>query len=164
MQAPSPTPFDITDIPHIAWVPSVYVWGGAAVIVAVAALVGMKLSRVSTPRVRNGALLQALVRDLERASAGRTAAHAERALLIAKRIATVACEPACAQMSPDELRNRGRTAKEPSEKALFTALAHLEEALYQPASPLRDSQIAEQACSLGRLGSELVSAQARSPK
>jgi hypothetical protein len=164
MPAPAQTPFDITDIPHIAWVPSMYVWAGAFVVILFAALLGAAFSRSKTPRARAGKLLQALVRDLERTCAGGTTAHAARALLIAKRIAAVTCEPLCAQMSPDELRNRARTTSEPIEIALFNGLAHLEEALYQEPSALRDSRIAEHLCALGRLGSELVSARARRPQ
>lgn len=164
MPPTSPTPFDITDIPYIAWVPSIYVWAGAFVITIAAALLGMALSRARSPGRKAGKLLAALLVDLERSSAGGTVADAQRALLLAKRIAAVTCEPVCAQMSPNELRQRAHRSAGPAEQALFTALAHLEETLYQPASPLRDSSLSEQLCSLGRLGSELVAAHTRGPQ
>jgi hypothetical protein len=130
-------------------------------IVLAAALLGLAFSSARSPRRGSGKLLAALLSDLERSSAGSTVADAQRALLLAKRIAAVSCEPACTQMSPAELRQRASRATEPSEQALFTALAHLEETLYQPATPLRDSSLSQQLCSLGRLGAELVAAHQR---
>lgn len=164
MPEPSPTPFDITDIPHIAWVPGPSVWAGAFIILAAATVIVLALSRSRQPRRRTGKLLEALVLDLESVSASGTISQADRALLIAKRITTVACEPQCSQMSPNELRQRARASSESAEQELLIALAHLEEVLYQPASALRDSVVVEGLRSLGRLARELVTARMRSSR
>jgi hypothetical protein len=135
MSQPLTTPFDITEIPYMPWVPEPLVWAGAAMIFLSLTALLLFLTRSKRTERKHGRLLLALLAELQSASAQNDSIHTERALRIARRVTALLVEPMCTQMSPGELRLSGQRATEESAQVLLRSLADLEELLYQPLAP-----------------------------
>lgn len=136
-----PTPFDITDIPYMAWIPGSMAWLTALLMIATIAL-GAWLSQRRGPRQsKQGRLLASLLRDLQSLSDERGALYPDRALRLATRMVCTLEGQSWAALSPEELRRRSSSYADTPHKRIISCLADLHEILCQPETDGRMSRI-----------------------
>jgi hypothetical protein len=135
---PIPEPYDITDIPHIAWVPGLSVWG--ALLVALA-LVAVAMWRKNTPRGIKGDLkiVDKLIAELKTTTNMSGEMSLERASRIARRIVSHISGRNVLELTGDELRASVTEHTPPILRRIIEAVASFEELGYSPSSPERDT-------------------------
>lgn len=147
---PIPEPYDITDIPHIAWVPGLTVWGA---IVAVLALAAVAIWRRNAPRRIKGdrKIVDSLIAELKVAANVRGEMSLERSSRIARRIISHISGRNVVELTGDELRASVTDETPPILKTIIDAVASYEELGYSPASPERDASARELVSKLASL-------------
>jgi hypothetical protein len=150
MNTPIPEPYDITDIPHIAWVPGVAAWG--AILIALA-LMAAVIWRRNTPRRIKGDLkvVDKLITELKATTNVGGELSLERASRIARRIVSHISGRNVLELTGDELRASITEETPPILKRIIEAVASFEELGYSPASPQRDTSARKLASQLATL-------------
>lgn len=138
MQTPIPQPYDITDIPHIAWVPGAATW--SALVVALAAITFLVWRR-NHPHTDRAAkkFLDSLVRELQSAASSKEL-NVERASRAARRVASHVTGINLAELGSDELRSYPTENLAPSLRQILLAVASVEDVRYSPPSGERDAK------------------------
>lgn len=150
MHTPMPEPYDITDIPHIAWVPGIAAWGAILVGLALMAVV---IWRRNTPRRIKGdvKVVDKLITELKATARAQGEMSLERASRIARRIVSYISERNVLELTGDELRASITEDTSPVLRRIIEAVASFEELGYSPASPERDTSARELALQLANL-------------
>ncbi len=135
---PIPTPYDITEIPHVAWEPGAWSWLGLIALLAIVAL--RAYGTLGSFRDRKGArLVNDLFAELMATSKGQSAISLERASRIGRRLASHLSGINLAELSCDELKAYPAEELPHSLRDAITSLALMEELGYSPPSPERDT-------------------------
>jgi hypothetical protein len=147
---PIPEPYDITEIPHIAWVPGLSVWG--ALLVALA-LVAVAMWRKNTPRGIKGDLkiVDKLIAELKTTTNMSGEMSLERASRIARRIVSHISGRNVLELTGDELRASVTEETPPILRRIIEAVASFEELGYSPSSPERDTAARDLTATLANL-------------
>ncbi|MEY4668303.1 MAG: hypothetical protein RL518_1002 [Pseudomonadota bacterium] len=150
MQTPIPEPYDITDIPHIAWVPGLATWVGIVVALTLAAAV---VWRRNTPRQPKGDLriVDKLIAELKATATVTGEMTIERASRIARRIVSHMSGRNVLELTGEELRASVTEETPPRLRRIIDALASFEEIGYAPSSPQRDASARDLASRLANL-------------
>jgi hypothetical protein len=150
MRTPIPEPYDITDIPYIAWVPGLTAW---ALIAAVLALAAAIVWRRNSPRDASGDLtiVEKLISELKATANVSGEISLERASRIARRIVSHISGRNVLELTGDELRASIPEESPPIFTSIIEAVASFEELGYSPASPQRDASARELASRLAKL-------------
>jgi hypothetical protein len=147
---PIPEPYDITDIPHIAWVPGFTAW---AAILSILAIAAASVWRRNTPRTMKGDLkiVDKLIAELKACATVYGEMSLERASRIARRIVSHISGRNLLELTGDELRSSVTDETPPILRKIIDAVASFEELGYSPASPQRDASARELASQLANL-------------
>jgi hypothetical protein len=147
---PIPEPYDITDIPHIAWVPGLTTWGALLVILA---LVAAAIWRRNTPRGSKGDLkiVDKLIAELKTTTNMRGEMSLERASRLARRIVSHISGRNVLELTGDELRASIKEETPQILRRVIEAVASFEELGYSPSSPQRDTAARELTATLASL-------------
>jgi hypothetical protein len=147
---PIPEPYDITEIPHIPWVPGLAAW--VAITVALA-LVATMMWRRNSPRATRGDLrvVDKLIADLKATTSARGEMSLERASRIARRLVSHISGQHVMELTGEELRATITEETPPLLKETIEAVASFEELGYAPASTQRDTAARELATRLTTL-------------
>jgi uncharacterized membrane protein YccC len=138
METPIPQPYDITDIPHIAWVPGPATWCG--VILTLAALTFIVWRRKNPHNERAAKrLLDSLVKELQSAAASEHVS-VERISRAARRVGSHLTDINLAELTSDELRTYPTEALTPSLREILLSVAAVEDVGYAPPSSERDAK------------------------
>jgi hypothetical protein len=138
MPTPTLQPYDITDIPHIAWVPGPATWGG--VILALAALTYVVWRRKNPHTDRDAKrFLDSLVRELQSAASSKEV-NVERVSRAARRVASHLTSINLTELGSDELRAYPAENLAPSLREILLAVAAVEDVRYSPPSGERDAK------------------------
>ena len=151
MVTPAPTPYDITDIPHIAWEPGILAWiilGAALAILAVRAFV----SPGAFKNRRERKVINALFKDLITTSASSEPISIERSARLGRRLASHLSAINRAELSCDELKAYPTEELPSSLRDAIYSLALIEELGYSP--PSNEREVAARAAVL-KLASQL---------
>jgi len=150
MNTPIPEPYDITDIPHIAWIPGIAAWGGILIALALIAAV---IWRRNTPRRSKGDLkvVDKLITELKATTNIGGELSLERASRIARRIVSYISGRNVLELTGDELRASINEETPPILKRIIQAVASFEELGYSPATSQRDTSARELALQLATL-------------
>lgn len=150
MRTPIPEPYDITDIPHIAWVPGITAWG---IILIALALIAAAIWRRNTPRRSKGDLkvVDKLITELKATANERGEMSLERASRISRRIVSYISGRNVVELTGDELRGSITDETPPILKQIIDVVASFEELAYSPASPQRDSSARDLTSNLANL-------------
>jgi hypothetical protein len=134
---PIPEPYDITDIPHIAWVPNAAAW---CVLGMVLALLAVVLWRRNTPRRGKGdiKIVDTMLAELKATTTLRGEIGLERASRISRRIVSHISGQNVLELTGEELRASISEGTPPLLKEIITAVASFEDLGYSPSSPQRD--------------------------
>lgn len=138
MQTPIPEPYDITEIPYIAWIPGASAWGIATLALALFALV---VWRRNHPRGPKGDLkiIDKMLQELQQAVKPTGNINVERTSRIARRLVSFISERNVTELTADELRASIEEGTAPSLRAIINAVAAFEEIGYAPPSPEREA-------------------------
>jgi hypothetical protein len=142
MRQQIPEPYDITDIPYIAWVPGTSAW--IAITAALALLAAYVWTR-NNPRAPRGDLkiIDKMIAELKAAVDATSGVHLERTSRIARRIVSHLSGQNVAERTGEELR-ASITEQTPTRLAeIITAVATFEEIGYAPPSPERERSARE---------------------
>ncbi len=138
MQTPIPEPYDITEIPYIAWVPGASAW-----LVALLGIIALALIvwRRNTPPSPKGdiKIIDKLLTELRHAVDPTGSINLERASRIARRLASHISGRNMAELTADELRASVEEESSARLRDIMRAVASFEEIGYAPPSPDRDS-------------------------
>jgi hypothetical protein len=150
MRTPIPEPYDITDIPYIAWVPSLSAWGGILLALAIVAAI---VWRRNNPRSSKGDLkiVDKLIADLKATAQVNGEINLERASRIARRTVSHISGRNVLELTGEELRASITEETPGILKRIIDAVASFEEIGYAPSSPERDTSARELALNLARL-------------
>ena len=150
MRTPIPEPYDITDIPYIAWVPGLTAW---ALIAATLALAAALVWRRNFPRKTSGdvRIVDQLISELNATASVSGEMSLERASRIARRTVSHISGRNVLELTGDELRASTTEESPPIFRSIIEAVASFEELGYSPASPQRDSSARELASKLAKL-------------
>lgn len=138
MRTPIPEPYDITDIPYIAWVPGASAWLIATLLLAVLALAAW---RKNNPRGPKGdiKIIDKMLVELRTAVEPSGTINVERASRIARRLTSFISGRNVTELTADELRASVEEDTPASLRAIIDAVASFEEIGYAPPSPDRDA-------------------------
>lgn len=138
MDTPIPQPYDITDIPHIAWVPGLVTWCG--ILLALGAL-ALLVWRRNNPRHERAAnqLFNAMVHEL-RAAASSEHVSVERISRTARRVGSHLTGINLTELTSDELRAYPPESIPPALREIMLAVAAVEDIGYAPPSPDRNAK------------------------
>ena len=138
MQTPIPEPYDITEIPYIAWVPDARAWGIA---VALLALLALYSWRKNNPRAPRGdiKIIDKMLAELRQTIAPERPVNLERSSRIARRVISHISGKNVAELTADELRASISEETPPTLGAIMRAVASFEEIGYAPPSQQRDA-------------------------
>ena len=151
MITPVPTPYDITDIPHIAWEPGILAW-----VILGATLAIFTLRTFISPgafKNRKGSkVINALFMDLITTSKSSEPISIERAARLGRRLASHLSAINLAELSCDELKAYPTEELPHSLRDAIHSLALIEELGYSP--PSTEREVAARAAVL-KLASQL---------
>jgi hypothetical protein len=138
MQTPIPEPYDITEIPYIAWIPGASAWGVAMLALAALAFI---VWRKNTPRSSKGdiKIIDKMLAELRQAVEPKSDINVERASRIARRLVSFISDRNVAELTADELRALLDEDTAPSLRAIIEAVASFEEIGYAPPSAEREA-------------------------
>lgn len=138
MQTPIPEPYDITEIPYIAWVPGLSAWGCALLGIT---LLALYVWRRNTPRPIRGdiKIIDKMLTELRQALEGSGGLNIERTSRIVRRIISHISNRNVAELTADELRASIQETTPPRLAAITRSVASFEEVGYSPPSPERDA-------------------------
>lgn len=138
MRPPIPEPYDITDIPYIAWVPGASAWALATTAIAVLAFV---VWRKNNPRGPRGdiKILDKMLAELRQAVEVRENINVERASRIARRLTSFISGRNVTELTADELRASIEEDTPATLRDIINAVASFEEIGYAPESPERNA-------------------------
>lgn len=142
MQQQIPEPYDITEIPHIAWVPGTSAWSAIAVgLLLLAAYVWTR----NTPRTARGDLkiIDKMIAELKASVSASTGSNLERTSRIARRLISHISGRNVAELTGEELRTSITEETPPRLAEIMNTVATFEEIGYAPPSPQRDSSARE---------------------
>lgn len=132
MNEPIPTPFDITDIPYIAWEPGPLSW-----IVLVSAFllfaVGIGAAALVARRRSPERALAGLLRQLADTRVHSPGLDCERFSRLCRRILSYLVELDLSGCTAQELRNLANASEDSRESEMLTIIATIEECAYAPA-------------------------------
>lgn len=138
MQTPIPEPYDITEIPYIAWVPGASAWLVAVVALSALALIVWRRNAPRTPR-GDIKIIDKMLTELRQAVEPAGSINLERASRIARRLASHISGRNMAELTADELRASVEDESSARLRDIMRAVASFEEIGYAPPSPDRDS-------------------------
>lgn len=128
-----PTPFDITDIPHIAWQPGASSWlVVGAMLVLAAFIVLMRSKRPKGPR--NAKVVELLLSEIQKASAITSTNDAQRLSHLVRRVVEYLSDVELSSLSAGELEIMSKTATPDCLAQTLGSLAALESSVYAPPS------------------------------
>lgn len=147
---PIPEPYDITEIPHIPWVPGAIAW---ATITVVLTLVAAMLWKGTSPRARKGDLkvVEQLIEELKSTTSAQGEMSLERASRIARRLVSHLSGQHVMELTGEELRQTITGGTPALLKETIEAVASFEELGYAPPSTERDTAARELASRLATL-------------
>jgi Domain of unknown function (DUF4381) len=138
MQTPIPEPYDITEIPYIAWVPGTSAW-----LIAALAICGLALLvwRRNAPRKPRGdiKIIDTMLSELRQSVEPAGTVSVERASRIARRIVSYISGKNVAELTADELRAAAEEESSAPLRDIMRAVASFEEIGYSPPSTERDA-------------------------
>ena len=142
MQQQIPEPYDITEIPHIAWVPGASAWMAIAVGLA---LLGVYVWTRNNPRAarRDLKIIDKMIAELKAAVSASASSNVERTSRIARRLVSHISGRNVAELTGDELRASITEETPPRLAEIINAVASFEAIGYAPPSPQRDSSARE---------------------
>jgi hypothetical protein len=142
METPIPQPYDITEIPHIAWVPGAEAWG--ILITALTLVILLVWLAKRRPLKRSDQMIvNELLGELRATLESSDRLSAERTSRIARRIMSHLVGGNLSELSSDELRTCQLAANNSNVGEAINTLADLEAIAYAPASPQRDAAARE---------------------
>lgn len=150
MKTPIPEPYDITDIPYIAWVPGVGAWSLAILTIVVLAFTAW---RRNNPRGPKGDLkiIDTMIAELNQAVGVSESVNVERTSRIARRLVSFISSRNVTELTADELRASIEESTPVNLREIINAVATFEEVGYSPPSPNRDASAREVGARLSSL-------------
>jgi hypothetical protein len=142
METPIPQPYDITEIPHVAWVPGAQAWG--ILIAALTLVILLVWLAKRRPLQRSDQMvINELLGDLRATLQGADRLNVERSSRIARRIMSHLVGGNLSELSSDELRTFQLAADNSKVREAIHKLADLEAIAYAPDSPQRETAVRE---------------------
>lgn len=137
-----PEPYDITEIPYIAWVPGTSAW---IAVTAALILLGVYVWRRNTPQAARGDLkiIDKMIAELKTAVGAPAGVNLERTSRIARRLVSHISGQNVAELTGEELRASIDENTPPRLAEIMTAVATFEEIGYAPPSPNRETSARE---------------------
>lgn len=137
MRTPIPEPYDITEIPYIAWVPGTSAWLIAAVGICGLALLAWRRNTPQGPR-GDIKIIDKMLSELRHAVEPAGSINLERASRIARRIVSHISGRNVAELTGDELRAAAEEERSTRLGDIMRTVASFEEIGYSPPSSDRD--------------------------
>lgn len=139
MQTPIPQPYDITEIPYMAWSPGLTTWG---VVIAAIAIYGLIVrQRILTRGKRSeNTVIEGLLKELSALTDQPGELPIERASRIARRLLSHLSGVDLIHLTSNELSDLALTSADSEFSEIVGVVAALEDAEYEPPSDDRESR------------------------
>lgn len=142
MSEPIPTPYDIVDIPHIAWEPSVSDWLLAVGLLGMAAL-AIGVAAILTRRHPSARALERLLSQLASSNISSPGVECERFSRLCRRIASSIAGVDLSGCTAQELRDLAAASADPQEADALQAIALIEDRAYAPVESTFSKSLSE---------------------
>ena len=142
MSDPIPTPFDITDIPHIAWEPGREAWL-LALGLFLFAFVALGIAALARSRHPSERSLERLLTQLQGSRVHAPGLECERFSRLCRRILSFLAELDLSGHTAQELRSLAGVSEDPHEAAALKVVALIEDYAYAPSGSLPDRELSD---------------------
>lgn len=142
MSDPNPTPYDIVDIPHIAWEPSLADWLVALSVFGIATLIIGGFALLNR-RNLSARALERLLDQLESSHITSAGVECERFSRLCKRILSYIAGVDLSGCTAQELRDLAAASADAQEADALKAVALIEDRAYAPAGAISSKTLSE---------------------